>query len=95
MHDTVFSWDEEKNDANIKKHGISFNEAASVFDDGDALYMPDERHSKDEERFIIIGMSEKLNVLMVCHCYRAEGSLIRLISARKANRLETAQYNRR
>jgi uncharacterized DUF497 family protein len=95
LYDNIFSWDEDKNSANILKHGISFSEAASVFDDGDALYMPDEAHSKDEERFIIIGMSEKLNILMVCHCYRNEGSLIRLISARKANQLETAQYNRR
>jgi uncharacterized DUF497 family protein len=68
-----------------------------VFDDDNALYFDDERHSQDEERFIVIGMSEKFNILMVCHCYRNGrngDNLIRLISARKANKQETAQYRK-
>ena len=94
MQRDKFVWDAEKYKANIRKHGVSFDEATSVFDDDNAIYFDDEGHSKTEERFIVIGMSDKLNVLMVCHCYRNGDSLIRLISARRANRKENAQYGR-
>jgi len=94
LNDDRFIWDEEKHKANIKKHGVSFNEATSVFDDDNAMYFDDEAHSQNEERFIVIGMSSQLNMLMVCHCYRNGDSLIRLISARKANNKEQAQYRR-
>ena len=87
-----FIWDEKKHQTNIKKHGISFNEATSVFEDENALYLPDERHSENEERFIILGMSEKLNLLMVCHCYRNGDSAIRIISARKTTKSESNLY---
>ena len=89
-----FIWDEEKHVANIKKHGISFNEATSVFDDDNALYLHDENHSMYEERYIVIGMSEKFNMLMVCHCYRDNDTTIRLISARKASNKESSMYRR-
>ena len=87
-----FDWDMKKNTVNINKHGISFKEAASVFLDTNAIYFDDETHSNFEERFIVIGKSKKLNLLMVCHCYRNENSVIRLISARKANESEIAKY---
>lgn len=93
-HDERFIWDVDKHNANIRKHGISFNEASSVFDDDNALYLPDERHSEYEERYIVIGMSDKLNMLLVCHCYRSNDSLIRLISARRATKQESSLYRR-
>ena len=92
--DKHFDWDLNKNTVNINKHGVSFKEAASVFSDTDALYFEDEVHSSGEERFIVIGRSKKLNLLMVCHCYRNGDSTIRLISARKANKLEIAHYEK-
>jgi uncharacterized DUF497 family protein len=94
VSDNPFIWDEQKAKANLKKHGISFDEATSVFDDDNALYMPDTLHCEYEDRFIVIGMSEKLNVLMVCHCYRDSDTVIRIISARKATKKEAAQYRR-
>ena len=95
MHDDRFVWDEEKHIVNIEKHGISFIEASTVFDDDNAVYFDDKGHSYGEERFIVIGMSDKLNMLMVCHCYRNGDNFIRLISARKANKKEASQYARR
>jgi uncharacterized DUF497 family protein len=94
--DDRFIWDVEKYHENIEKHGVTFEEASTVFDDNNALYVPDEEHSGYEERFIVIGMSDHPNtkMLMVCHCYRNGDSLIRLISARKANKKERAQYRR-
>ena len=92
MQQDKFVWDEDKYNANLKKHGIAFNEATSVFDDVNALYFADEKHSDEEERFIVIGMSDQIRMLMVCHCYRDKNSVIRLISARKANKNEIAQY---
>jgi uncharacterized DUF497 family protein len=89
---TLFSWDEDKNKTNLRKHGISFREAATVFDDDDAIIIDDEVHSTDEERFIILGFSEKTHLLVVCHCYRDNDSLVRIISARKANKKETIMY---
>ena len=94
LDDKHFYWDINKNMININKHGVSFKEAASVFSDVDALYFNDEAHSSSEERFIVIGRSKKLKLLMVCHCYRNGDTMIRLISARKANRLEISQYEK-
>lgn len=87
-----FEWDENKNQTNIKKHGISFEEASSVFNDDDALILADEAHSKQEDRFILIGFSFKYNLLVVCHCYRQNESVIRIISARKATKTEKKEY---
>jgi len=94
LQDDRFIWDEEKNKANIKKHKVTFSEAATVFDDYNAVYFDDESHSQDEERFIVIGFSERARMLMVCHCYRNGGSLIRIISARKADKEESEYYGR-
>ena len=94
LGDDRFVWDDEKYALNLNKHGVSFREASSVFDDDNAVYFDDETHSQDEERFIVIGYSENARMLMVCHCYRNGDSLIRIISARKANKKEMAQYRR-
>lgn len=88
MNEIKFEWDENKNTINKRKHGISFEEAQTVFRDEEALVIDDPDHSQEEERFIILGFSEKANLLVVCHCYRASDSIIRLISARKATRTE-------
>jgi len=87
-----FNWDEDKEIANEKKHGISFREAASVFKDPNILIKPDVDHSKDEDRFIIIGLSDKPRLLVVCHCYRESDTIIRIISARKATVNESIAY---
>jgi len=87
-----FSWDEDKEIANEKKHGVSFKEAASVFRDPNILIKRDADHSEDEDRFIIIGLSEKPRLLVVCHCYRESDTVIRIISARKATLRESAEY---
>ena len=87
-----FEWDDCKNKTNIEKHGISFEEASSVFQDDDALIITDEDHSESEERFVLIGFSYKANLLVVCHCYREKDSIIRIISARKADRKERQEY---
>ena len=90
-----FDWDERKNRANRKKHGISFEEAQGVFFDEDAIIYDDPDHSEDEARFLIIGRSAKLRVLFICHCFQPEDSVIRIISARKATSKERFFYNRR
>ena len=87
-----FSWDEDKEAANEKKHGISFREAASVFEDPNILIKPDDDHSYDEDRFVIIGLSNKPRVLVVCYCYRESDTIIRIISARKATATECVEY---
>ena len=93
MHNDKIIWDERKNQFNIKKHGISFQEASAVFDDENAIYDDDIEHSYYEERFIIIGMNEMSNLLFVCYCERGEDNeLIRIISARKADKNETDLY---
>lgn len=89
-----FEWDENKNQINQRKHGISFEEAQTVFYDDEALVRDDPDHSDDEERFIILGMSSKANMLVVCHCYRASETVIRIISARKATKTESKYYMR-
>jgi uncharacterized DUF497 family protein len=91
----TFTWDEEKQELNIKKHKVTFVEAATVFDDEDALIRDDPDHSLEENRFIIIGFSESARLLIVCHCYRADDTVIRIISARKANRKERKDYGGR
>ena len=90
-----FDWDEKKNKSNQKKHGVSFEEAQGVFFDDEALVYDDPNHSEDEERFLIYGKSPKLRVLLVCHCYKADESVIRIISARKATSNERFFYNRK
>ena len=88
----TFEWDENKNIINKKKHHITFEEAKTVFYDEEALVIDDPEHSQEEERFIILGLSKKANLLVVCHCYRASETVIRIISARKATKTETKQY---
>lgn len=88
-----FEWDENKNTINKRKHKISFEEAQTVFSDDEALVIDDPEHSEQEERFIILGMSAKANLLVVCHCYRQSETVIRIISARKATKNEAKQYD--
>ena len=91
--DTIrFEWDEHKDRLNRRKHGISFDEAKTVFYDDEALVIDDPEHSEEEERFIILGLSSRANLLVVCHCYRASETVIRLISARKATKTEAKFY---
>ena len=92
MNKLSFSWDERKNKANQKKHRVSFEEAQSVFFDEDAIEYYDPEHSKSEDRFIMLGLSAHLRVLVVCHCYRENDSVIRIISARKATKKERVNY---
>lgn len=92
MKSIRFEWDENKNASNQKKHKISFDEAKTVFYDEEARIINDPEHSEEEERFIILGLSKKINLLVVCHCYRESETVIRIISARKATRSETKQY---
>ena len=87
-----FQWDEHKAAANAKKHGVSFEEAKSVFVDERAKLIDDPDHSEDEDRFVLLGLSSALRLLLVCHCYRSEGNVIRLISARKATGTESKAY---
>ncbi|MBQ9763984.1 MAG: BrnT family toxin [Phascolarctobacterium sp.] len=87
-----FEWDENKNSINKRKHKVSFEEAKSVFEDVEALIIDDPEHSEQEERFIIMGFSSKARLLVVCHCYRANETIIRIISARKATERESMQY---
>ncbi|MEK7308126.1 MAG: BrnT family toxin [Nitrospirota bacterium] len=91
MH-IAFEWDDNKNSINKRKHGIPFEEAQTVFFDDKALLLHDPDHSDEEDRFILMGMSAKLRILVVCHCYRISNETIRIISARKATRLEQKQY---
>lgn len=92
MDELNFEWDENKNTINKTKHKVSFEEAQSVFYDPDALLIDDPDHSVHEERFIILGVSEKSNLLVVCHCYRQSETVIRIISARPATKRESNQY---
>lgn len=89
-----FEWDENKNLINQKKHGISFSEAKTVFYDESALVIDDPEHSEEEDRFIILGLSNKTNLLVVCHCYRQSETVIRIISARKATKTESSFYGK-
>lgn len=87
-----FEWDERKASANEKKHGVSFDEARSVFVDERARLIDDPDHSEDEERFILLGLSSSLRLLLVCHCYRSGANVVRIISARKAKARESKSY---
>ncbi len=90
-----FDWDSKKAETNLVKHGVSFQEAVTVFDDNDALLIYDPDHSQEEDRFILLGLSSTLRILVVCHCYRVNEETIRIISARKATKNETKEYIRR
>ena len=87
-----FEWDLPKAVANLKKHQVSFEEAKSVFYDEFAVQFFDEGHSSDEDRFLLLGMSSGAKLLIVCHCEREHGEVIRIISARKATKRESAYY---
>jgi len=87
-----FAWDEAKASENFRKHGVSFEEGASVFADENARLKHDPEYSEKEDRFILLGFSEKLRLVVVCHAYRENDELIRIISARKATPNERKQY---
>ena len=92
MHELRFEWDRRKNRLNQSKHGVSFEEAETVFFDEEAVEFFDEDHSEWEDRFLLLGMSAGSRVLLVCHCFREEESVIRIISARKATSNERQFY---
>ena len=87
-----FAWDDAKAQENIGKHGVSFEEASTVFSDENARLKHDPDHSQQEDRFLLLGFSAKLRLLIVCHAYRENGEVIRIISARKATPNERRQY---
>jgi len=87
-----FEWDRRKESANWNKHGVSFDEARTAFFDENARVMADPDHSDDEDRFVLLGLSSRLRLLVVCHCYREDRDTIRIISARKANHTEQGVY---
>jgi len=90
----TFDWDPRKNTANGKKHGVSFEEAETAFSDEQAILIGDPDHSVDEDRFILLGASAS-RLLVVCHSYRGGDEVIRIFSARPANRRERNQYAQR
>jgi hypothetical protein len=92
MDELRFEWDEKKNRENQQKHNISFEEAQTVFLDENAIRFFDPDHSEDEDRFLMLGMSFTLRVLVVCHCFREDDMVIRIISARKADKREQTDY---
>ena len=95
MDDLRFVWDLRKATANARKHGVTFEEAETIFLDDNALLIRDPEDSDDEDRFVLLGVSTRLRILIVCHCYRESESEIRLISARKADRQERRKYSKR
>jgi uncharacterized protein len=92
MSSIRFEWDPNKANANLRKHGVSFDDAQSAFADDNALLIDDPDHSDEEDRFVLLGLSRSLRLLVVVHCYRAEGRVIRIISARKADADERRFY---
>ena len=92
MSSMRFAWDDAKADENRRKHGVSFEEATTVFADENARLKHDPDHSQEEDRFILLGFSAKLRLLLVCHAYRENDEVIRIISARKATPNERKQY---
>ncbi|MDZ4728329.1 MAG: BrnT family toxin [Xanthomonadales bacterium] len=94
MKNLRFEWDDAKNKANIQKHGVSFDEAKSVFADDYGLLIADPDHSENEDRFVLLGFSGKLRLLLVCHCFEISERLVRIISCRKAKGKETLNYRR-
>lgn len=94
MPELSFEWDPEKAQENLKKHGVRFDEAQTVFFDELAIEFYDDEHSAWEDRFLLLGLSTQLHLLMICHCYRVSESVIRIISARKATEREARFYRR-
>lgn len=92
MTELRFEWDPAKAAANLKKHGVAFEEARSVFADENAKLIADPDHSEGEDRFVLLGLSMELKLLVVCHCYRSAADAIRIISARKATAAESRTY---
>lgn len=92
MSHLKFEWDKRKENANLNKHGISFEEARATFYDENAIQFFDPDHSDEEDRFILLGISHKLNTLVVCHCFREQETSVRIISARKADKDEENFY---
>ena len=92
MSNLRFDWDQRKNLSNQAKHGVSFEEARTAFYDEYARVLADPDHSEEEDRFILLGLSIALRLLIVCHCYRESDEVIRIISARKATRREQNEY---
>ncbi len=92
MYEIKFVWDKNKELINRRKHGITFEEAKTIFYDENARLIYDPDHSETEDRFILIGLSNKLKVLVVCHCYRKNAEIIRIISVRKATKKEAKEY---
>lgn len=95
MERLAFEWDKSKEKANIKKHGVSFDKARAAFYDEHAIQYFDPDHSDSEDRFILLGISFRLRILVVCHCFRESETVVRIISARKADRDEEDEYWRR
>ena len=95
MDKLTFEWDDNKNNTNLFKHGISFEEAQTVFFDDNAIEFDDPDHSINEERFLLLGFSYQFKILVVCYCYRGEESIIRISSARKATQGEQQAYLKR
>jgi uncharacterized protein len=95
MAELKIEWDQAKSRSNRRKHGIGFEEAATVFYDDNALLLADPDHSVGEDRFVLLGLSAALRVIVVCHCYRTDDEIIRIISARKASRAERLVYTQR
>ena len=95
MPDLRIQWDANKNASNKRKHGVSFEEAQTVFYDDWAILITDEDAADSEERFLLLGMSAGLKILVVCHCYREDDEVIRIISARRADRQERRDYEAR
>jgi uncharacterized DUF497 family protein len=95
VSDLRFEWDPGKAKANFAKHGVTFEEATTVFFDENGLFMPDPQRSDSEDRFLLLGLSQALRLLVVCHCYRESDEVIRIITARKADRSEGRQYGER
>ena len=94
MKEIKFTWDENKNQINKDKHKLSFEEAKTVFYDMEAIVFDDPEHSQEEERFLILGFSEKARLCIVSHCYRENDEVIRIISARRATKNEENYYNK-
>lgn len=94
MSSIRFEWDPKKAALNLSKHSVSFEDAQSVFSDENALLIDDPDHSDEEDRFVLLGLSQSLRLLVVVHCYRSEGKVVRIISARKADAQERSSYQR-
>ena len=92
MSSLHFEWDARKAATNARKHGVTFEEARTVFLDENARFIDDPDHSDDEDRFVLLGLSHPLRLLLVCHCYKSDSGVIRIISARKATATEAKGY---